>query len=316
MAEPIGIASGALTLATFAFNSSVSLYQIVKSFQNSKRDIRELKEELEALSNAIQSLQELASKDEVQFEPLRLPLLRCGETCKGFGEVIENCTTNSSKPKTSFRDWAKLQYMGKDIAGFKNVLAGYKSTILIAIGDVNLRTAAVSVDAIAEFKEMLANTTTDLEENRQNLEEHLQTINDKLETLSIQNGSTKEEEIAERKRISEEIDSVKQCLEVCNHAAKRIDEVRTNIFEDVSAAEDAHQVIVSTFGDLISAKRVTAGVKSIQWLGQMPDSALQQLIRTRTVDLSKHPGMEECEEEQAKGHMAFEGIYGAGYTMS
>ena len=46
MAEPIGIASGLLALDTFAFTSSVSLYQAVESFQNNQRTIRELKEEL------------------------------------------------------------------------------------------------------------------------------------------------------------------------------------------------------------------------------------------------------------------------------
>jgi hypothetical protein len=147
MADPISIASGALTLAIFAFQSSVSLYQTVASFQNNKRDIRELKEELEALGDVIQSLQQLASGDEVQFEALRLPLLRCGKACKDFEEIIVSCTKRSSESKTSFRDWAKLKYMGDDIAGFKNMLAGYKSTISIAIGDVNLYASALHVNS-------------------------------------------------------------------------------------------------------------------------------------------------------------------------
>jgi hypothetical protein len=126
------------------------------------------------------------------------------------------------------------------------------------------------VNAIQEFKEILANTTT-------NLEEHLQNLDDKLEALSIPESSTVDEEIAEKGRIAEEIDSIRMCLLVCNHAAKHILEVRTNVFEDVSAAEDADQIIVSTFGDLISAKRVTAGVGATQWLGQMSDAALQDL---------------------------------------
>lgn len=138
MADPISIASGALALAIFAFQSSVSLYQTITSFQNKKKDIRELKEELEALGDVIQSLQQIASTDEVQFEALRLPLLRCGKACKDFEEIIVNCTKRSSESRTSFRDWAKLKYMGDDIAGFKNMLTGYKSTISIAIGDVNL----------------------------------------------------------------------------------------------------------------------------------------------------------------------------------
>jgi hypothetical protein len=138
MAELIGLAAGVLALSAFAFKSSASLYQTVKSLQNNRREIRELKEELEALNNVIESLQRLPSIEDVQFEALCLPLLRCGQACKDFEKVIADLTKHSNGSKTSFRDWAKLKYAGSDIAGFKNLLAGYKATISIAIGDVNL----------------------------------------------------------------------------------------------------------------------------------------------------------------------------------
>jgi hypothetical protein len=138
MGDPLSIASGVLALSVFAFKSSVSLYQSVENFQSNKKEIRELKGELETLKNVIQSLQKFASKDEDQFKTLCLPLLRCGQACNDFEKVIADCTKHSSEPRTSFRDWAKLQYLGSDIVGFKNMLAGYKATIGIAIGDINL----------------------------------------------------------------------------------------------------------------------------------------------------------------------------------
>lgn len=36
--------------------------------------------------------------------------------------------------RTSFRDWAKLRYMGDDIDGFRRLLAGYKLTIIRCCG--------------------------------------------------------------------------------------------------------------------------------------------------------------------------------------
>ena len=138
MAEPIGIASGLLALATFAFKSSVSLYQAVESFQNNQRIIRELKEELEALNGVLQSLQEAAANNCADLKGLNLPLFRCGKACKDLEAVIVKCTAHSGGSRTSFRDWAKLKYMGDDIVGFKNMLAGYKLTISIALGDANL----------------------------------------------------------------------------------------------------------------------------------------------------------------------------------
>jgi hypothetical protein len=138
MAEPIGVASGLIALATFAFNSSVSLYQVVESFQTQPRIIRELKEELEALDGVLRSLQLAAVDNSTDLKGLNLPLYRCGKACRDFEAMIIKCAAHSGGARTSFRDWAKLKYMGNDIAGFKNMLAAYKSTISIALGDANL----------------------------------------------------------------------------------------------------------------------------------------------------------------------------------
>lgn len=138
MADPISIASGLLALATFALQSSKSLYQAVESFQSNGRTIRELREELEALDGVLQSLYQAAAKSNSDLTGLKLPLFRCGKACRDFEAMIIKCTAHSGGSRTSFRDWAKLKYMGDDIIGFKNMLAGYKSTISIALGDANL----------------------------------------------------------------------------------------------------------------------------------------------------------------------------------
>jgi hypothetical protein len=138
MAEPIGIASGLVALASFAFQSSLSLYRAVDSFQSNKRIIRELREELEALEGVLKSLQEATAENAVDLPALNLPLLRCGQACREFEALIAKCTTHSGGSKTSMRDWAKLTYMGDDIVGFKNMWAGYKATINIALGDANM----------------------------------------------------------------------------------------------------------------------------------------------------------------------------------
>lgn len=123
----------------FAFQSSKVLYELVVSFQSNKKQVRELKEELEALDAVLESLQQTATSTEnAHLAALKLPLLRCGNACAEFQAAIAKCSAHSGGPRTSFRDWAKLTYMGDDITGFKNVLAGYKATILIALGDANM----------------------------------------------------------------------------------------------------------------------------------------------------------------------------------
>lgn len=91
----------------------------------------------------------------------------------------------------------------------------------------------------------------------------------------------------EQEKLQEEIDSINQSLAICAEASKKAHPDRTNVFEDVTMADDGHQIMVSTFGDLICARRIKAGARSTQWLGQMSDESLQQLSQGRNRSGSK-----------------------------
>ena len=138
MAEAIGIASGLLTLAAFALKSSQLLYKSINSFQSSRRVVRELKDELEALTAVLASLEDVSSDTDPVFAALKLPLYSCGVACQEFEAVIAKCAPRSEQDRKSFRDWARLKYRGDDIVEFKVMLSAYKSTINIAVGDANL----------------------------------------------------------------------------------------------------------------------------------------------------------------------------------
>ena len=139
MAEPIGLVSGPLALATFALQSSITLRNTIQSFQFHPKRVRDLIEELEALNEVLGLLTKTVSAAvDVDLSPLHLPLLRCGNSCKDFGQEIIKCSSWSGGSLTSFRDWAKLRYVGEDIDGFRRVLAGYRLTISIALADANL----------------------------------------------------------------------------------------------------------------------------------------------------------------------------------
>lgn len=139
MAEPIGLASGIITLATFAFQCSVSLYETVDSFRSHPKRVRDLLDELEALGAVLAPLIDLVkSNPGVDLSSLDLPLLRCGNICKEFQQEVLQCASRSNSGRTSFRDWARLTYMGDNIDDFRDLLAGYKATINIALTDANL----------------------------------------------------------------------------------------------------------------------------------------------------------------------------------
>jgi len=93
---------------------------------------------------------------------------------------------------------------------------------------------------------------------------------------------------------------------------KQVDNVRTNVFEDVSAAQYSHQIIVSTNGDLISATRVSAETAATQWAGQMSEDTLQQLSRDRGSSSAVPPKGGGPQDQKAA---SFEDCYGAGQTL-
>ncbi|PYH91110.1 hypothetical protein BO71DRAFT_59068 [Aspergillus ellipticus CBS 707.79] len=377
MADVLSVASSLIALATFAFEASKSLYALVEGFKNTQRTVRELRYELESLTQVLGTLISAVMDNEAELASLKLPLLRCGKICSEFREIIRKCVAHSNGQRTSFRDWAKLQYMGGNINDLKTTLAGYKATISIALGGATFRQATVASAVIDQYKTMIEEATSDLQEHLQNIEERLQSLDQhggplqrsdtfhlqdireekesteqclticthvaqviahfqqqlpqfhsKGENISIQFGSGNDDisgqsqnltsamltdfgarvssnsealqarlmELTNRLRqmseqgimykdptnlnlIKEERESIIQCLNVCSEASDLAHRARTNIFEDVTSSDESHQLVVSTIGDLISAKHIITGSKSAQWLGQMSDTSLQQLSR-------------------------------------
>jgi len=139
MAETIGLASGVLALATFAFQTTITLHNTVQSFRDHPKRVRDLLEELEALSGVLSPLAEMiANTDDTELSALDRPLLRCGKACDDFTQELLKCASQSGGNKLTFRGWAKLRYMGEDVDGFRRLLAGYKLTINVALTHANL----------------------------------------------------------------------------------------------------------------------------------------------------------------------------------
>ncbi|KAH7398112.1 hypothetical protein BKA64DRAFT_673566 [Cadophora sp. MPI-SDFR-AT-0126] len=231
MAEPIGIASGLLALAGFAFQASITLYQTVQSFKFHPKQLRDLKDELEALSGVLSSLTEtVTATTDVDLSALDLPLLRCGNACKDFEQEIISCSSRSGMNRTSFRDWAKLRYMGDNIDGFRQLLAGYKSTIVIALTDANLRKSSASADSLEAYQELLKSTTDDLEA-------HLQNIDEKLETIFSRTVAENPADVAELRLVKEERMSAQKCLQICAQLSDHIDQIQLGKEEPLTFPE-------------------------------------------------------------------------------
>lgn len=139
MGEPLSIASGVTALVTFALQSSVILYTTVRSFKSQNKDARALKDELSDLTNVLESLMDtITTNPSISFDNLKLPLHRCGTACEEYDKLITGCTKHSTGSRPSIRDWITQKYLQGDITDFRTMLAGYKSTINIALANTNM----------------------------------------------------------------------------------------------------------------------------------------------------------------------------------
>jgi hypothetical protein len=399
MAEAIGAASAITTFAALALDATICLYKTVESFQSREKLIRELREELQDLSEVLRTLQVLTGYTDIDLTALKRPLERCTGACMEFNALVIRCTKHSSAERYSKRDWLKIQYMGEDISGFKNMLGGYKSTITIALAYVNLyelpgdcysvklvvltssysHTTKITKNVIDEYKDLIQNTQCDLET-------HLEDIRIKVETLSLNTLANTTIDPAELQRMEDERQSTQKSLEICQqfltlldqsrhsllgnleraskepseqlsseerpmqsslinaeglnaarkeimswkiqllqnlykvdksipltrldipmlrdgysseqqtlqdeaqgteallefckHAGKEVNQPGMNYYEDITAGDNSHLAVVTTFKDLISAKRIKSGSGSKLILGQMSDDTIQSVFVT------------------------------------
>ncbi|KFY91374.1 hypothetical protein V498_05511 [Pseudogymnoascus sp. VKM F-4517 (FW-2822)] len=184
MAEPIILASRLADLATLAFQASVALYRTVKSFNSHQERVQEFAREASALSGVLGSLAETIISTDRDLTTLEVPLRRCGKACEEFEQEIRKCSQRSGGSRASFRDWARLRYMGDDIDSFRRVLSGYKRTITIALSDASLQRSSLTLNTtIAE------------------LEERLRTVNKELDLIHGQKVTDSEQGASEVRRI-------------------------------------------------------------------------------------------------------------------
>jgi hypothetical protein len=129
----------------------------------------------------------------------------------------------------------------------------------------------------------------------------------------------------ENLRLQEQIDTGKTCLEICNLASEQASQHRYHVLENVSVADDSSQVLVSTLGDLIYGRGISAGNRSFQAAGSMSDETLQQISKDGTWNRSNHKtppeGKDDSSEEtqdegsrQGQSSKSF-GRHGVGRTL-
>jgi uncharacterized protein YggL (DUF469 family) len=156
--------------------------------------------------------------------------------------------------------------------------------------------------------DLLMGFKTKLSTKAKDLQDRLQELENRLGELSLE--SDDQRDLGLLQAMEEERDSITQCLEICTDASELTATVRTNIYEDVTSADNSHQLVVSTIGDLISAKHIMTGSNSVQWLGQMSDETIQKLSSD-----NKRIILENQTSTTQGQKSVFHDLYGAGHQL-
>ncbi|EHK27036.1 uncharacterized protein TRIVIDRAFT_211341 [Trichoderma virens Gv29-8] len=221
MAEAIGIASGLLALSQFAFQSSVSLYETINSYQSHQQRVRELAEEASALSGVLGSLVDtVKATTDIDLSSLEMPLRQCDKACQTFEQQIKKVSSRSTGARASVRDWARLRYMGEDMDGFRRLLASYKMTIMVALTDANLRRSAITSENIEGYNDLLCSAREDLEDRLERIDERLDTL------LGGRSGSESVSDTTELMQIKEEKLSTEKSLAICAQLSMHISQLQ------------------------------------------------------------------------------------------
>ena len=139
MGDPVSVTASVVALVTFGIQAGNSLRKLIESFDKHTKIVRDLKTDLKSLDEVLKELAEVANNDIGKtFISLQLPLHSCGQICQEFDALIRKCASNTTDTRRSVRDWSKLQLQSDDINAFRTTLSGYKSTIQIALGGINL----------------------------------------------------------------------------------------------------------------------------------------------------------------------------------
>jgi hypothetical protein len=90
-----------IPFAVRKLQSGIKPYKTVESFQTQSHSTLSLLEALDDLNGILNSFTEgIGAPTDVDLSALRLPLLRCGNACTEFEEVVLKCLSRSGGKQT------------------------------------------------------------------------------------------------------------------------------------------------------------------------------------------------------------------------
>lgn len=128
---------------------------------------------------------------------------------------------------------------------------------------------------------------TGLSEARQSIQSlvarlhtHEALISSQVEAMSLQD-TLSEPVAAQLARLLQTKESINQCIRIVSEAGELANE-RSNVFEDVTLADNSYAFSVSTVNDLVTARRLNLTGRSRHFGGQVTDETVQKSMEALT----------------------------------
>jgi hypothetical protein len=146
-AEALGLTASVISIATLAYDSSKRLYDIITGIQQAPKTLSDLRADLTAVQQLLQSLtstlegtNDTALSDGLRtfLQDLNPSIEACKTACDEFAARLTKITSHSREGNLSLIDKVQLQLKEKDITIFKYRLGSHKSTINVALVLANL----------------------------------------------------------------------------------------------------------------------------------------------------------------------------------
>lgn len=241
--------------------------------------LRELDEKLQSLSKHASSIHARSEIELQQIQEERQSTEQCLVICAEFSEHIEKVGSQieaSSGPEKLYAGVSVIrQYAAKQ---------------------------ALS-DLLGDFKSELASASNEFNSIIERLDHRQNGIPSRSAQISGEDAATMQQ-------VQEERNSTAQCLTICVHAAEQSENIQSNIFEDISSGDDSQQFAISSIGQLITARRITTGSRSLLMLGQLSGDTIRQASRDH---FSSTAGILRQKETTRSEH--FQSQYGVGHQL-
>ena len=244
--------------------------------------LRELDEKLETFSNNASSVNTRGETEWRQIQEEKQSTEQCLVICAEFYEHIE---------KVGFQVETCSEPDRSNAGATVNRMCAAKQ----ALGDL-----------LGDFKSELATASIEF----QNIIDRLDHQQNGLPSIPPQWAHIYSEVTAEMQQIREERNSTAQCLTICADAAEQSEKIQSNIFEDISSGDDSQQFVISSIGQLITARRITTGSRSLLMLGQLSDDTIRQSSRDHVFSIKGISKQREATESDS-----FQRRYGGGHCL-